>query len=86
LEDIEALASQANPSGDIPLELARFEAALAASVEQLGDLRDSASSSDIRDVAMIFQPTSSCSKTAASPTKCGDAFRMVSPPSSRSNR
>ena len=52
--DIEALASQANPAGDIPSERARFEAALAASVKQLGDLKDSASSSDIEMVAMIF--------------------------------
>ena len=52
--DIETLASQATPAGDISSELSLFETALAASVKQLGDLQDSASSSDIEMVAMIF--------------------------------
>ena len=52
--DIEALASRADGAGDVPSELSRFEAALTASVEQLAHLRDSASSSDIEMVAMIF--------------------------------
>ncbi len=52
--DIESLALHATPAGDIVSELTLFETALAASVRQLGGLQDSASSSDIEMVAMIF--------------------------------
>ncbi len=52
--DIELLAARARPSLDTESELALFEAALAASVRQLGELQDSATSSDIEMVALIF--------------------------------
>ena len=52
--DIESLASRAVPAGDSVAELALFETALAASVKQLGSIQDSAASSDIEMVAMIF--------------------------------
>jgi phosphoenolpyruvate-protein phosphotransferase len=52
--DIDRLASRATPALDPESELALFDAALAASVRQLGELQDSASSSDIEMVALIF--------------------------------
>ena len=52
--DIETLARRAVPAGDSVSELALFETALAASVKQLGSMQDSAASSDIEMVAMIF--------------------------------
>ncbi|HUX13217.1 MAG TPA: phosphoenolpyruvate--protein phosphotransferase [Spirochaetia bacterium] len=52
--DIETLASQATAARDASSELALFETALAASVKQVSNLQDSASSSDIEMAAMIF--------------------------------
>lgn len=52
--DIDALAEQAVPALDIASELSLFEAALSASVKQLGDLRSSASSGEAEMVALIF--------------------------------
>ncbi|HET7839094.1 MAG TPA: phosphoenolpyruvate--protein phosphotransferase [Rectinemataceae bacterium] len=52
--DMDALADQALARAEPATELAGFEAALSASVRQLGDLRSGAASADFEMVAMIF--------------------------------